>query len=67
MHTRRTLAAAAALGSILFAAPHAEDKQLARKDLPPAVEKTVAAQSKGATVPGFSSELRTGRRSTRPS
>src|SRR5258707_3725973 len=34
----------------------AEDKKIKRSDLPPAVEKTVAAQSAGATVKGFSKE-----------
>jgi hypothetical protein len=39
---------------------HAEEKKIARKDLPPAVEKTVAAQAKGATVRGFSREVEHG-------
>jgi uncharacterized membrane protein YkoI len=38
----------------------AEEKKIKRADLPPAVEKTVAAQSVGATVKGFSKEIEKG-------
>lgn len=34
----------------------AQDKKITRADLPPAVEKTVAAESAGATIKGFSQE-----------
>ena len=34
----------------------AQEKKIQRTDLPPAVEKTVAAQTQGATIHGFSSE-----------
>ena len=34
----------------------AAEKKIKRSDLPPAVEKTVAAQSLGATIQGFSEE-----------
>ena len=34
----------------------AQEKKIKRSDLPPAVEKTVAAQSAGATIKGFSKE-----------
>lgn len=37
-----------------------QEKKIARADLPPAVEKTVAAQSQGATVKGFSQEKENG-------
>src|SRR4029077_11879747 len=33
-----------------------------REELPPAVEKTVAAQSQGATIKGFSTEVEEGKR-----
>ena len=33
-----------------------QEKMLPRKDLPAAVEKTVARESQGATIKGFSSE-----------
>jgi uncharacterized membrane protein YkoI len=38
----------------------AQEKKIKRSDLPPAVEKTVAAQSAGATVKGFSTEKEKG-------
>src|SRR5713226_9051262 len=38
----------------------AQEKKIKRSDLPPAVEKTVAAQSAGATVKGFSKETEKG-------
>lgn len=38
----------------------AQEKKIKRSDLPPAVEKTVAEQSVGATVRGFSTEKEKG-------
>jgi hypothetical protein len=38
----------------------AQEKKIKRSDLPPAVEKTVAAQSAGATIRGFSQEMENG-------
>ena len=40
----------------------AEEKHIQRKDLPPAVEKTVAEQSKGATIKGFAKEVENGKK-----
>ena len=40
----------------------AQEKKLLRKDLPPAVERTVAEQSKGATIKGFSTEVENGKK-----
>lgn len=40
----------------------AQEKKIKREDLPPAVEKTVAEQTKGATIRGFSTELEKGKR-----
>jgi uncharacterized membrane protein YkoI len=37
-----------------------QEKKIKRSDLPPAVEKAVAAQSQGATVRGFSEEKENG-------
>jgi hypothetical protein len=37
-----------------------QEKKIQRADLPPAVEKTVAAQSQGATIKGFSQETENG-------
>jgi hypothetical protein len=46
----------AVMGSAL-----AQEKKIKRADLPAAVEKTVAAQSKGATIRGFSEERQRGK------
>ena len=37
-----------------------QEKKISRSDLPPAVEKTVAEQTKGATIRGFSKERENG-------
>lgn len=39
----------------------AEEKKIKRPELPPAVEKAVVEQSKGATIGGFSEEKENGR------
>jgi hypothetical protein len=39
-----------------------QEKKIKRSDLPPAVEKTVAEQSKDATINGFSTEVEKGKR-----
>ena len=44
----------------------AQEKKIQRADLPPAVEKTVAAQTQGATIKGFSRKKKTARPSTKP-
>jgi hypothetical protein len=50
-----------AAGFLLLAAnASAQEKKIKRSDLPPAVEKTVAAQSAGATIRGFSTEKENG-------
>ena len=45
---------------LLTGATSAQEKKIKRSDLPPAVEKTVAAQSAGATIRGFSTEKEKG-------
>lgn len=40
----------------------AQEKKLQRSELPPAVQKTVEEQSKGATVKGFSTEVEDGKK-----
>ena len=40
-----------------FSTVHAQEKKIKAEDLPPAVQKTVAEQSKGATTRGFSTEI----------
>ena len=49
--------AAFVIGLATLSAVQAQEKKLKREDLPPAVEKTVAEQSKGATIQGFSTEM----------
>jgi len=52
--------ALAASGLLLAGISSAQEKKIKRSDLPPAVEKTVAAQSEGATIKGFSTEKEKG-------
>ncbi len=52
--------AIAASGLLLAGIASAQEKKIKRSDLPPAVEKTVAAQSAGATIKGFSTEKENG-------
>ena len=40
----------------------AQERKIKRSQLPPAVEKTVAEQSQGATIQGFSTEIEKGKR-----
>jgi hypothetical protein len=40
----------------------AQEKKITRAQLPPAVEKTVARESQGATITGFATEVERGRR-----
>ncbi|HYL63081.1 MAG TPA: hypothetical protein VE077_10720 [Candidatus Methylomirabilis sp.] len=48
-------------GCVVFAgALVAQEKKIKRSDLPPAVEKTVAKESAGATIKGFSTEKENG-------
>jgi len=48
------------LTAILTTIVVAQEKKIERKDLPAAVEKTVKAQSQGATIRGFSQEKENG-------
>src|SRR5229473_873606 len=43
-------------------AAQAQERTIKRSQLPPAVEKTVAEQSQGATIKGFSTEIEKGKR-----
>jgi uncharacterized membrane protein YkoI len=54
------LVALAASGLLFACIASAQEKKIKRSDLPPAVEKTVAAQSAGATIHGFSTEKEKG-------
>jgi hypothetical protein len=45
------------VATVIFAGTAAsQEKKIQRSELPPAVEKTVAAQTQGATIKGFSME-----------
>ena len=59
MKTSRLLLIAALLLSVTAVAEE-QEKKIQRADLPPAVEKTVAAQSQGAMIRGFSQEKEKG-------
>ena len=54
------LVALLAGGLLVVGVASAQEKKIKRSDLPPAVEKTVAAQSAGATIRGFSTEKEKG-------
>jgi len=47
---------------LLFSVASAQEKKITRKQLPPAVERTVAKESEGATVKGFATEVEKGQR-----
>ena len=58
----RTYYVACAVGALLLAGnTSGQEKKIKRADLPAAVEKTVAAQSSGATIRGFSTEKENGK------
>ena len=51
----------ALVASMVFTLPAlTQEKRINRSDLPPAVEKTVAEQSQGATIRGFTQETENG-------
>ena len=45
---------------LTFSVAHAQERKIKREQLPPAVEKTVAKESEGATVKGFATEVEHG-------
>jgi hypothetical protein len=47
-------------GLLTAASAVAQERKIKRSELPPAVEKTVAAQSAGSTIKGFSKEIEKG-------
>lgn len=56
MKTKSTSAVILIAVLVFGASAGAQERKIKRSDLPPAVQKTVAAQSAGATVKGFSKE-----------
>jgi hypothetical protein len=50
------------VGLSIVSLAQAQEKKLKREQLPPAVEKTVAAESQGATINGFATEVEKGKR-----
>jgi hypothetical protein len=63
MKAHSTLAMTALLvGVVTCSVVQAQSKKVERSQLPPAVEKTVVAESKGAVIRGFSTEVEDGKR-----
>jgi hypothetical protein len=60
MNLQRKIAVITAAMFVYAGAASAQEKKIKRSDLPPAVEKTVAAESSGATILGFSQEKENG-------
>jgi hypothetical protein len=54
--------AALLIGLATVSIAQAQEKKLKREQLPPAVEKTVATESQGATIKGFATEVEKGKR-----
>src|SRR5262245_8597221 len=62
MNTVKAAAFVTAIASLLIASTfHAEEKKIKRSELPAVVEKTVAEQSRNATVKGLSKEVENGK------
>jgi hypothetical protein len=59
---KKLAAASLVVGLAMVFAVQAQEKKIKREELPPAVEKTVAEQSNGATIKGFSTEVEDGKR-----
>src|SRR3954470_14760354 len=57
----KMLAATLTVG-VLFSVAQAQERKIKREQLPPAVEKTVARESEGATIKGFSTEIEHGQK-----
>ncbi|PYS51560.1 MAG: hypothetical protein DMF68_04100 [Acidobacteria bacterium] len=49
-------------GLMIFSIVQAQERKIKREQLPPAVEKTVTAESQGAQIRGFSTEVEKGKR-----
>jgi uncharacterized membrane protein YkoI len=62
MKLRRIIFASLVIALAMVSVTQAQEKKIKRSQLPPAVEKTVAEQSQGATIKGFSTEIEKGKR-----
>jgi uncharacterized membrane protein YkoI len=62
MNLRRIMFVTMVIALATVSAAQAQEKKIKRSQLPPAVEKTVAEQSQGATIKGFSTEIEKGKR-----
>lgn len=60
--SNKLLVAPLVLGLAALSTVHAQEKKIKREELPAAVEKTVAQESKDATIRGFSTEMEKGQR-----
>jgi uncharacterized membrane protein YkoI len=60
MNMRSKLGVVILGGALCATMAASQDKKIKRSDLPPAVEKTVAAESTGATIKSFSTEKENG-------
>ena len=60
-HFHKTVFALLAI-AMTYSVANAQEKKLTRKQLPAAVEKTVAKESEGATIKGFATEVEKGQR-----
>jgi len=60
--SKKLLLASLVTGLTTLSTVQAQEKKIKRAALPPAVEKTVAEQSKDATIGGFSTEMEKGKR-----
>src|SRR6266851_1300813 len=58
----RIILASLVIAVATVSAAQAQERKIKRSQLPPAVEKTVAEQSQGATIKGFSTEIEKGKR-----
>jgi uncharacterized membrane protein YkoI len=59
---KRILIASMLIYPTLVLPMRAQEKKIQRSDLPPAVQKAVDEQSKGATIKGFSTEVENGKK-----
>src|SRR4051812_39838837 len=62
MHKLLRIFMIVAVVGLAFSAMHAQEKKINRNQLPAAVEKTVAAESAGATIKGFATEVEDGQK-----